>query len=859
MKTGVSETNATGSLEASEGCEMPAASVSSSQPGCAQATEGLSLAQEVLGAFVGDADVACIVDLSHDAYVSVRPGFAGAEGHTGSYSAYFRDTLAPVLAEDSRDGLRFAEPANVVERLAGRDGFSYDFRLKDGRWWRAVWKSFAAPVACGQPEKCLLLCSDITAQVASGRLTPARDQECSFDASRLSELLDETRTQLAIVDALSRSFENAYIVDVAEGTFRVLKLDGFVTEDLVGPDLKTRHSYLPYLEAYTASRVFVDDREAHLRDLQIDAVRSVLADKDDHTGQYRVVDEDGTQHTCQYRLIVFQRDADGTPHQVILACQNIDDIVEQEARDRQVLTNALAAAEHSSRAKTTFLNNMSHDIRTPINAIIGFTSLAAMHIDNHDQVADYLKKIQTSSQHLLSLINDVLDMSRIESGRIRLDETEVNLASVMHDLKVIVQSGIVSKQLDFFIDTVDVTDEDVVCDRLRLNQILLNLLSNAMKFTEPGGYVSLRIAQLSGAPTGYADYEFRVKDSGVGMSEEFLEHVFEAFERERTTTVSRTPGTGLGMAITKSIVDMMGGTIEAHSVVGRGSEFVVSLRFKVVGKAREDVSVKKLEGLRALVVDDDLDTCKSVSRMLHQIGMHPEWTTSGKEAVHRAAFALEQGSEFYAYIIDWLMPDMNGIEVVRRIRAVIGDTSPIIILTAYDWSDIEVEARQAGVTAFCAKPLFLSELRALLENPDALRPTITDPFGEVDLRGARILLVEDNELNAEISVEILKCAGSRVTVARNGKEALDLVADSPADMFDLVLMDVQMPIMDGYEATRAIRALPDQARAGLPIFAMTANTFEEDRQRALACGMNGHISKPIDIPSLLATIAAALK
>jgi len=557
------------------------------------------------------------------------------------------------------------------------------------------------------------------------------------------------------------------------------------------------------------------------------------------------------------------RREDGSPVTFVGLFVDIDDEKKMEERlEKQKidLEDALAAAQHANRAKTTFLNNMSHDIRTPMNAIIGFTSLAATHIDNKEQVQDYLAKITTSSNHLLSLINDVLDMSRIESGKVKIEEKETSLPEIMHDLKTIVQADITAKQLEFYIDTADVVNENVLCDKLRLNQLLLNLLSNAMKFTKPGGIVSVRILQKGNAPDGWASYEFQVKDTGIGMSKEFQEHVFEPFERERTSTVSGIQGTGLGMAITKNIVDMMGGTISVASEEGKGSTFTVALQLRTCSGPVGQEVVPQLKGLRALVADDDFNTCSSVTQMLSIIGMRPDWTTSGKEAVLRVKLAEEQNDEYSAYIIDWLMPDMNGIEVVRRIRSIIGDGKPIIILTAYDWSDIEEEARNAGVTAFCSKPIFLSELREILESPFVLKDEEEElPEDVISFEGKKILLVEDNEINQEIALEILGEAGFAMDVADDGGVAVEKIRAAEPGRYDLILMDIQMPIMNGYEAARQIRAMKDSAYADIPIIAMTANAFDEDRKAAFDAGMNGHIAKPIDTEKLFEQLREILK
>ena len=533
------------------------------------------------------------------------------------------------------------------------------------------------------------------------------------------------------------------------------------------------------------------------------------------------------------------------------------------AESQQALSDALIAAEHANRAKTTFLNNMSHDIRTPMNAIIGFTALAASHIDNREQVQDYLGKISVSSQHLLSLINDVLDMSRIESGKVKIEEAEVHLPDIIHDLRTIIQSNVLSKQMELFIDTQDVRHEDIITDKLRLNQVLLNILSNAIKFTPAGGIISFRVIEKPSPAADFANFEFRIKDNGIGMSEEFQKTIFDAFTREKTSTVSGIQGTGLGMAITKSIVDMMGGVITVNSEVGKGSEFIVQLPCRISCVSAKFEPLTELNSLRALVADDDTDTCLSICSMLREIGMRPDWTNYGKEAVVRAKEAMDQADEFRVYIIDWLMPDLNGIETVRRIRKVIGDNTPIIILTAYDWTDIEEEAKQAGVTAFCAKPLFMSELRNILAKSFTASRDSQEKKEETPVlphfSGKRILLAEDNEMNQMIAEAILTEAGLTVDVVGDGTDAVEKMRDAPAGTYDVILMDIQMPKMNGYEAAKQIRALEDPRKATIPIVAVTANAFEEDRKTAMEAGMNGHLAKPYDIPAMMETLRTLLE
>ncbi len=664
------------------------------------------------------------------------------------------------------------------------------------------------------------------------------------------------RRQQELVQALVLDYSLVWFFDLDTGMGVPVRNDdsGHMLDDAFSGEMSLEESMGLYIRKF----VQADDRDMLWQAVAREKLREELAEKKTYYVNYRVM-KDGKVKYFQMKAVRAGLWEEG--HGIVLGFHSVDEETRNEMEKKSLLEDALSQAKRASKAKSIFLSNMSHDIRTPMNAIVGFTTLAIAHIDHRDQVEEYLKKIKTSGDHLLSLINDVLDMSRIESGKIHLEEKLCSLPEILHGLCNILQADIHAKQLELRIDTVDVFDEEIYCDKLRLNQVLLNLVSNSVKYTGAGGIINIRITEKAGAPEGYGYYEFLIRDSGIGMSEEFVAHIFEPFEREESTTVSGVQGTGLGMAITKNIVDMMHGSIEVKSEQGVGSEFTASFMFRLHAEAKEPPEIAELKNYRALVVDDDFNTCDSVSYMLGQLGMRAEWTLSGKEAVLRTHQAVTREDSYRVYVIDWLLPDMNGIEVARRIRNEMGKKALILVLTAYDWTDIEDEAKAAGVTAFCSKPLFLSELRNCLRNivdsnvkkeKDAVRQKPEIPKG-------RILLTEDIEMNQEIAVVILGDAGFSVDVAGNGQIAVDMLSKSEPGYYQLVLMDIQMPVMNGYEAAKRIRSLENQELASIPIIAMTANAFEEDKQEALKCGMNGHIAKPIDVDTLFATLKRILE
>jgi len=519
--------------------------------------------------------------------------------------------------------------------------------------------------------------------------------------------------------------------------------------------------------------------------------------------------------------------------------------VQELEEARQSAEEARLAAEKASRSKGEFLSNMSHDIRTPMNAIVGMTAIATAHIDDPQQVRNCLKKIAMSSRHLLGLINDVLDMSKIESGKMTLNEELVSLREIMDSIVSIVQPQVKAKHQKFNISIFNITSENVHCDSVRLDQVLLNLLSNAIKFTPEGGSIEVSIYEEE-SPKGEDHVRIRisVKDTGIGMSEEFREHIFESFSREDNKRIHRTEGTGLGMAITKYIVDAMGGEIRVDSQQGVGTQFQVVLDLR---RAEEQIEDMILPDWIMLVVDDDQQLCESTVESLRSIGIRAEWVLDGEDAVRMAAQHHKAHDDYHVILLDWKLPEMDGIQTARELRRQLGDDVPILLMSAYDWAEIEDEARAAGISGFLMKPLFRSTLFYGLK-PYAAAEEVQDAGEEraPEFSHKRVLVAEDNELNWEIANELLRDLGLELEWAENGEVCTEMFRDSSPGYYDAILMDIRMPIMDGYEATDAIRAM-DRPDAAVPIIAMTADAYSDDIQKCLSHGMNAHTAKPIDI------------
>ncbi len=769
-------------------------------------------------------------------------------GKGGNFDDTKEALLTNFMAPEMRERMStFLDFDTLAERLQKVNTIAIDYKAPSGQWVQA---RFVVKLRDenGVAKEALYVVRDITEEknrdiqqqeALSHALTVAQ-----HDKEELQKAQTQLKDSLAITDALSRDYSNVFLVQLKNNRAKIVKEENYNVKEIKGSSAWFDYSVI--IRKYIETRVYEPDAQMMLEETKLSNVLAKIETNSDFSISFRALAA-GEVHYLEMRYVSIEG-AD----LVAVGFRYVDDIVKAEAEQKQALQEALAAAQQANKAKTTFLNSMSHDIRTPMNAIIGFTALAQTHLDNPSQVEDYLSKISTSSNHLLSLINDILDMSRIESGTVKLDEKAVHIPDLLHDLRTMIQSLVNSKNLNLFIDTQDVVHEDVLTDKLRLNQVLLNIAGNAIKFTQPGGDIIIRLIEKPCSVKHHAAYEFSVKDNGIGMSKEFIGHIFDTFSREYSSTVSGIQGTGLGMAITKNIVDMMGGDIQVESEEGKGSLFTVTLNLRLANEPTKNEPIPELLGARALIVDDDMNTCRSVSKMLRDIEMRPDWTVSGKEAIVRAQDAAEMKDEYKVYIIDYLMPDMNGIETVRRIRKVISEDVPIIVLTAYDWSDFEHEAREAGVTAFVSKPIFMSELRAVLTQPVVSEKIAKEEEAKVshDYSGKHVLLVEDNELNREIATALLEETGMTIDSVEDGDVAVATIVREPADKYDLILMDIQMPRMDGYTATREIRTLADNVRANIPIVAMTANAFEEDKRKAYESGMNGHIIKPISIEEI---------
>ena len=605
------------------------------------------------------------------------------------------------------------------------------------------------------------------------------------------------------------------------------------------------------LRSYAEELVSESSRTEFIDKLSLDHIQ---ADGNDYSLTYEKLTEHGTMYLQARVSFVHEKDGGLV---AVVGTRNVDDLIKKERQQEMALQAAFDAAEAANRAKTDFLSNMSHDIRTPMNGIIGMTAIAAAHIDDRERVQDSLKKITQASKHLLSLINEVLDMSKIESGKADLIEEEFNLSDLIDNLLTMTSAQIEAHHHEFNINISGVTHEAVMGDSLRIQKVFTNLMSNAVKFTPDGGKIQLSISEKPSGQAKVGCFEFIFEDNGIGMSKEFLDRIFEPFSRAEDVRVDKIQGTGLGMPISRNIVRMMGGDIKVESKPGAGSRFIVTIYLKLQDSV--EVRYDKFIDLNVLVADDDAISLESCCGMLNDLGMKAEGVSTGEEAIKQVVLHHRQERDYFACIIDWKMPDMDGIATTKEIRKAVGNEVPIIIISAYDWSDIEQEALAAGANAFISKPLFRSRLaktfNALLGDKEQKeQDTSLAALQTIDLTGNRVLLVEDNELNAEIANEILKMTGLAVEHAADGMEAVDKISRCEDGYYGMIFMDIQMPKMNGYDAARAIRAMDRNYCKQVPIIAMTANAFAEDVHAAKTVGMNEHIAKPLDLNTLVRTL-----
>lgn len=564
----------------------------------------------------------------------------------------------------------------------------------------------------------------------------------------------------------------------------------------------------------------------------------------------------GTEFRWTNLAVLCMERKHGTATKVLLASQDETSIKMDEIQSKDALREAYEAADSASRAKSDFLSKMSHDIRTPMNAIIGMTAVAASHIEEPARLEDCLKKITVSSRHLLALINEVLDMSRIESSRLTLAEEEFDLSDLLETTLDLMRPSMVQKNLDFSVLISEMQHEKVIGDSLYVQKIFTNILSNAVKYTPEGGKITVHIEEKPARFVRTGCFQFVFEDTGIGMSEAFLPHIFEPFERAKDSRIDKIQGTGLGMSIVKNVVQMMGGDIKVESRLNEGSRFTVTILLKL--QDEEEKKEQCLADLNVLVADDEEVACVTVCNMLETLGMNGEWVLSGADAVRRVVEEKDGSGAFQAVILDWKMPGMDGIEAAKQIRAKVGAEVPVIVISAYDWSDVEQEARQAGVDAFISKPIFKSKLSAtlkrLFDEYSEEEQSILDEYQKKRYESKRVLLVEDNAINMEISKELLSMTGIMVETAENGQEAVEKVLQSPLYYYDIIFLDIQMPVMNGYEACIAIRAQEREDLKKVPIIAVTANAFAEDIMDAVNAGMNQHLSKPVDLKQLQAVL-----
>jgi len=694
---------------------------------------------------------------------------------------------------------------------------------------------------------------------SSGEVTYSRDEiPVKFSGTFIDITAEKQNQQLMdVIKALCIDYDTVFEINTREKTFVPFIMNKY----LLGKINKIIHDNEEWdevLAQYCKIMVSPSYQEALFKAGCTESLISQLSTQNTFEYEYKINSEDKENFYLMkaVRLVDFEKSG-----LIVAGFQNVTSIRESEHQQAATLAEALAQSRYASEAKTRFLSNMSHDMRTPMNAIIGFATLALAHIEDEARVKDSLEKVLASSNHLLNLINDILDMSRIESGRISLNEMDCNLSVMIHDLVNIIHGQVKTKKLNFYLDTFNVKNEDIYVDSLKLSQILINVASNAVKYTPAGGTIILKIEELPSQKQGYSRYVFKTKDNGIGMTEEFVRHIFEPFERENSTTKSGIEGTGLGMTITKSITDLMGGTIAVKSQKNKGSEFIITLDIKVLEKPKKNYIIEEIQQKRALVVDTDMYYSTSIAKMFTDIGFNTEWTTSLEESVKRVKNSLEQDSYFDTIAFEYDKDNTLVKQTIKQIKELYKGKDVNILIYSYEMPDESQDNVIEDIDGVIIKPLFISNVYEKIKKVKKLTVE-TDKkeksWTEIDFHNRRILLVEDNELNMEIAKSILEETGFTVFTAPDGSDAVKMVEDSKEFFYDAILMDIQMPVMNGYEATRIIRNLRRLDVKKIPIFAMTANVMEDDKEQVFRNGMTDHIAKPIVIKKFLETLGEYL-
>ena len=733
-----------------------------------------------------------------------------------------------VVEEDKKSVTNFYNRAYITEKLKGLETeLRQDCRIVlDGeeRWVSNV-------VMRGEiedSEYAMIFLRDIT--------------ESKAETARRMQMASDNASMDLLIKSMVRLLDRFVVCDLENDRYRFYNLQG----DMIYAPTGAYHDFVKQVVAKYKTLELLDALAALFSP---ENIRKNLQDENDiYKFEYCSMDEN------TYKIAsIIPLEWDGTKLvKALLASMDVSQEKKAEIESHKALKDAYRAAENASRAKTEFLSNMSHDIRTPMNAIVGLTAIAGANIESQDRVVECLGKITKSSRHLLGLINEVLDMARIESGRISLAEEDFSLPELVDNLLTLTKPAIDEHHHQLEVHIEHIEHEAVCGDSLRIQQVFVNLMSNAVKYTPDGGNITLTIKEKPNGFSKLGCYEFSIEDNGIGMTPEFQKIMFEPFSRADDHRTTKVQGTGLGMAIARNIVNLMNGDIQVESAPNKGTKITVTVYLKLQENEKEQE--KELLDLPVLVVDDDKTCCESTVATLQEIGIAGEWVLTGKEAVERCAARHKTGRDYFAVILDWKMPEIDGIATARKIRERVGEDVTIIILTSFDFSEIEEEARAAGVNAFMAKPLFRSRLTATLRQftsgkKEKNARNYLEDFAKENYAGKRILLVEDNELNREIATEIIGMTGVTIDSAENGKIAVEKVMEAPEKWYDLIFMDIQMPIMNGYEATAAIRALAG-SRGKVPIIAMTANAFAEDVQLAKNTGMNEHIAKPLDLNKL---------